>query len=122
MTETDTINKIKMPNTVNTIIKDLRQLGVKKGDILMVHSSLSSMGWVAGGPVAVIQALMGVLTKEGTLIMPTQSGDYSDPQNWSNPPVPEDWKDIIREEMPAFDPKITPTRSMGKIRPRRWGL
>ncbi len=115
MTEADVISNTKTPNTVKTIIDDLKQLGIKKGDILLVHSSLSKIGWIAGGTVAVIQALMEVLTEEGTLVMPTHSGDYSDPKNWSNPPVPEFWKDIIRNEMPAFDPKTTPTRGMGRI-------
>jgi aminoglycoside 3-N-acetyltransferase len=115
MTEEEAIKNTKKPHTVKTIVEDLKLLGIKKGDILLVHSSLSKIGWIAGGPIAVIQALMQVLTEEGTLIMPTHSGDYSDPKNWSSPPVPEFWKDIIRNEMPAFDSKITPTRGMGKI-------
>ena len=115
MGEVNTINSNELPNTVRTIVEDLKLLGVKEGDILLVHSSMSKIGWIAGGPIAVIQALMEVLTEEGALVMPTHSGDYSDPKNWSNPPVPEAWKNIIREEMPAFDPKITPTRGMGRI-------
>jgi aminoglycoside 3-N-acetyltransferase len=47
--------------------------------------------------------------------MPTFSGDNSDPSYWENPPVPESWWSIIREEMPAFHPKITPTRGMGVV-------
>ena len=115
MAEADVIKNTSTPNTVRTIFEDLKQLGIKKGDILLVHSSLSKIGWIAGGPIAVIQALMEILTEEGTIVMPTHSGDYSDPKNWSNPPVPEFWKDIIRKEMPAYDPKITPTRGMGRI-------
>jgi aminoglycoside 3-N-acetyltransferase len=70
---------------------------------------------VCGGPVAVVQALIDAVGKAGTLVMPTHSGDYSNPENWSNPPVPKEWVKTIKETMPAFDPAYTPTRKMGKI-------
>jgi aminoglycoside 3-N-acetyltransferase len=80
-----------------------------------MHSSLSAIGWTVGGPVAVIEALMQTLTSKGTLIMPTFSGDNTDPSTWENPPVPKSWWNIIRNEMPAYHPNITPTRRMGRI-------
>jgi aminoglycoside 3-N-acetyltransferase len=80
-----------------------------------MHSSLSAIGWTVGGPVSVIQALMELLTSEGTIVMPTFSGDNTDPSHWENPPVPEKWWEIIRKEMPAYHPEITPTRGMGVI-------
>ncbi|RUS46274.1 aminoglycoside N(3)-acetyltransferase [Cohnella sp. AR92] len=101
--------------TVETLARDLRRLGVKEGQALIVHSSLSRIGWVCGGPVAVVQALMEVLTPEGTLVMPTHTGDYSEPAKWMLPPVPESWWEEIRRTMPAFDPQVTPTRGMGAI-------
>ncbi|PER20498.1 aminoglycoside N(3)-acetyltransferase [Bacillus sp. AFS054943] len=105
----------QFPNTIESITKDLKALGVRKGMTIIVHSSLSSIGWISGGAVAVVEALMKVVTKEGTIIMPTQSSDLSDPKHWSRPPVPEDWWQIIRDNVPAFDPRITPTRGMGEI-------
>ncbi len=98
-----------------SLAQDLRRLGLKPGLTLIVHSSLSSLGWVCGGPVAVVQALMDVLTPAGTLVMPTQTGNNSDPANWNHPPVPQEWWQPIREETPAFDPQISPTRGMGVI-------
>nr|WP_272917463.1 AAC(3) family N-acetyltransferase [Pontibacillus yanchengensis] len=46
---------------------------------------------VNGGAVAVIQALMDVITEDGTIVMPTQSEDLMDPSKCRNPPVPKDW-------------------------------
>lgn len=101
--------------TRGTIAAELRELGVRSGETLLVHSSLSSLGWVCGGPVAVVQALLDVLAPDGTLVVPTQTGDLSDPALWSNPPVPEDWWDTIRRAMPAYDPLVTPSRGVGVL-------
>ena len=103
------------PITIDRLVGDLTRLGVRPGMTLLVHSSLSSLGWVCGGPVAVILALERVLGRDGTLVMPTHCGDLSDPKNWSNPPVPELWWQTIRNTMPAYDPELTPTREMGSI-------
>lgn len=102
--------------TVETLAADFRSLGVQEGMTLLLHSSFKSLGqWVAGGPVAVILALEEVLGAEGTLVMPSQSSDQTDPSGWSRPPVPEAWWQTIREQMPAYDPDLTPLRGMGVI-------
>ncbi|MFD2444575.1 aminoglycoside N(3)-acetyltransferase [Bacillus sp. CGMCC 1.16607] len=115
MSEINTIEKIQSPNTRSSLHADFKQLGLEDGMVVIVHSSLSAFGWVCGGPVTVVQALMDIIGAEGTIIMPTQTADNSDPAGWGNPPVPEEWWPVIREEMPAFDPNVTPTRGMGKI-------
>lgn len=61
---------------------------------LIVHSSLSSIGWVVGGPPTVVEALLDVIGDEGTLIMPAATPQCSD--------------------LPVFDPRTTPT-TMGAI-------
>lgn len=101
--------------TKTILAEHFRSIGITPGMTLLVHSSLSSLGWVCGGGVAVVQALMEVITEKGTLVMPTHSADLSDPANWMNPPVPKHWWETIRETMPAFDPAYTPTRGMGHI-------
>lgn len=113
--EVEVIEKSKKLNTVETLKEDFKKIGIKKGMTVIVHSSLSSIGWVCGGPIAVINALIDVVTSEGTIVMPAQSGDYSNPEEWCNPAVPKQWHEKIKEEMPVFDPKITPCRGMGII-------
>ncbi|CCK30942.1 SPBc2 prophage-derived aminoglycoside N(3')-acetyltransferase-like protein yokD [Streptomyces davaonensis JCM 4913] len=98
-----------------TIADGLAELGVKPGETLLVHSSLSSLGWVCGAAVAVVQGLLDALGPEGTLVVPAQSADLSDPAVWGNPPVPEEWWEPIRATMPAYDPRVTPTRGVGVI-------
>ena len=116
MAESDIIARSNSgPVTLLSIAQDLEQLGVRPGMCLLVHSSLSSLGWVCGGAPAVILALEQAVRPYGIVTMPAHSGDLSDPSGWQNPPVPEEWWDTIRHTMPPFDPDLTPTRGVGVI-------
>ena len=57
--------------TQTDIIAGLRALGLESGAMVQVHSSLSSFGYVEGGPEAVVDAFLEVLGPEGTLMVPT---------------------------------------------------
>lgn len=103
------------PGTAGGIARQLRELGLPAGATVIVHSSLSRLGWVAGGAQAVVQALLIALGPDGTLVMPAHSRQLTEPADWGNPPVPESWWEIIRQETPAFDPRVTPTYYMGAI-------
>lgn len=109
------IKETDVPRTRDRICNDLKSLGIAKGETLIVHVSLSSLGWVNGGPIALIQALMDSVTPMGTIVMPAHSGDMSEPSFWQNPPVPQPWIDEIRETMPVYDPDLTPTRGIGRV-------
>lgn len=50
--------------------RGLIHLGIETGSSVMVHSSLSSFGYVEGGALTVIQALVQQVSKEGTILMP----------------------------------------------------
>ncbi|UCE45792.1 MAG: AAC(3) family N-acetyltransferase [Methanobacteriota archaeon] len=116
MSERDAIEKTEgYPVTIRSLGEDLAALGVTKDIVLLAHSSLSSLGWVCGGPMAVVMALEEAVGEKGTLVMPTHSGDFSEPSLWRNPPVPKEWWETIRNTMPAFDANMTPTRGMGAI-------
>jgi aminoglycoside 3-N-acetyltransferase len=97
-----------------TLVDDLRRLGVRPGETLLLHSSLRAVGWVAGGAPTVVAAIRAVLGPAGTLVVPSQTADNRDPSTWDDPP-PESWWAEIREQVPGFDPVLTPSRRMGAI-------
>lgn len=68
------------------IVGQLRALGVETGGILLVHTSFRAVRPVAGGPRGLIEALRAAIGHDGTLVMPSWSGDDDRP----------------------FDPTITP--------------
>ncbi len=93
---------------------DLLAIGVKPGSTLMVHSSLSSIGWVLGGAPTVVEAMLDVIGDKGTLAMPAASPYCADPESWDGPTISDKWLDEVREHLPVFKPDTTPT-SMGAI-------
>lgn len=54
----------------------LQKLGVRRGGVLLVHSSLSKLGFVPGGAAAVISGLQDALGPDGTLLMPAHTWEW----------------------------------------------
>lgn len=48
----------------------LERVGVPRGGLVLLHSSLSSLGWVLGAEDAVVAAMLDALGPEGTLAVP----------------------------------------------------
>lgn len=103
------------PQTAATLAADLGALGVPVGGTVIAHTAMSRLGWVAGGAQGVVDGLTRAVGPDGTLVMPAQSGQLSDPAGWRNPPVSESWWPAVRAGMPAYDPAATPTRAMGAV-------
>jgi aminoglycoside 3-N-acetyltransferase len=57
------------PITQRDLERGLHQLGLRRGAVVEVHSSLSRFGSVAGGADAVVAALMAAVGPEGTIVM-----------------------------------------------------
>jgi aminoglycoside 3-N-acetyltransferase len=70
---------------------------------------------VIGGSRVIIESLLDAVGLEGTVVMPTYSGDNSDPTEWKYPAIPPDHAERVLEESPAYDPRLTPTRGVGLI-------
>ena len=56
--------------TKSNLVQGLRDLGLSQGSNILVHSSLSSFGYVEGGADTVIDALLELISEEGTIMMP----------------------------------------------------
>src|SRR6476620_10567900 len=83
-----------------SLLADLQRIGIKKGDSLLVHSSLSKIGFVEGGPKTVIEALQEAVGEEGTLLFPAFPAKGRNKTHL--------------EEHPFFDVRNTPSQ-MGSI-------
>ncbi|HSI75734.1 MAG TPA: AAC(3) family N-acetyltransferase [Lunatimonas sp.] len=75
----------------DSIKSGLENLGLKKGDKMLVHASLKSVGKLQDAAKAVTDAFLGILGNEGTLLMPALS--YSS----------------VTKENPIFDWEDTPS-------------
>jgi aminoglycoside 3-N-acetyltransferase len=104
----------RKPITERMLLRDLMSIGVERGTTLVVHSSLSAIGWVLGGAPAVVRALADAVGDAGNLPMPAATPLCGDPATWLEPKVPEGWIDEMRENMPPFDVRTPPT-TMGAI-------
>lgn len=75
--------------TFQDIVESLKLIGLRQGDRVLVHASLSSMGMVDGGAGGAIDALLAVIGGSGTLMMPryTNYRSITEPFDRRNPPA-----------------------------------
>ena len=70
------------------VADQLRELGVEPGGVLLVHTSFRAVRPVEGGPVGLIGALRDALGPDGTLVMPSWSGNDDEPFDPLATPAP----------------------------------
>jgi aminoglycoside N3'-acetyltransferase len=83
-----------------SIDEQLRQLGVRPGGVLLVHTAFSKIRPVEGGPAGLIAGLRSAMGPHGTLVMPSMSDDDEHP----------------------FDRMKTPCRGMGIVAEIFWQM
>lgn len=86
--------------TKEKLIADFKNIGIQDGDSVLVHSSLSKIGFVDGGPKTIVDALFDIVGESGTLLFPTFPAKGRNKTHL--------------EEHPYFDIKNTPSQ-MGSI-------
>jgi aminoglycoside 3-N-acetyltransferase len=107
--------------TMATLVADLGALGLTDGDVVLVHSSLSGLGWVEGGAETVVDALLAAVGEAGTVLFPTLTGTEQDGPD--HPPVIElakspCWTGTIPEagrKRPEAIRSVHPTHSVAAI-------
>ena len=86
----------------DALARDVTRLGVRPGDVVMVHASVRAVGPVAGGPDQIHLALSDALTGQGTLLMYAGCPDFVDEVGRGNLSPAEEAE--VLEKLPAFDP------------------
>jgi aminoglycoside 3-N-acetyltransferase len=88
-------------HTREQLVSDLRRLGVRAGDVVMVHASVRAIGNVAGGPDEIHLAIKDAITPDGTLVMYASCPRYFDEVGRGNL-TPEEESEIL-DKLPVFD-------------------
>lgn len=78
------------PLSRGEVVDQLRTLGVRPGGVLLVHTSFRAVRPIEGGPLGLIDALRSALGSEGTLVMPSWTGDDEAPFDPATTPAAED--------------------------------
>lgn len=101
-----------------SLAADLRALGVRPGQVLLVHASLRRIGPVRGGAAAVAAALRDAVGSRGTVAVPAETAGNSDTSRLylarTAGLTPEQVSEY-RAAMPPFDPATTPSEQMGRV-------
>lgn len=105
-------NLIETVTTKNDFKFALKKLDINSNDVCLVHTALSKFDFVPGGPEALVEALEKTLTN-GVLMMPSQVSMNCDPATWEYPPVKKDLIQVIRNNMPPYNPMTSATEGLG---------
>ncbi|MFF3301360.1 aminoglycoside 3-N-acetyltransferase [Streptomyces sp. NPDC001741] len=92
------------PVTRARLVRDLTALGLREGDVVMFHTRMSAIGYVAGGAPALVGALRETVGERGTLMV-TCGWNDAPPYDFTSWPQP--WQDAVRAEHPAYDPVVS---------------
>lgn len=87
-------------HTRASLRQDLQRLGIRAGDMVMVHAAMSKVGPLLNGPDALIGALLDVVGTDGTLMAYTDWDGAYDPLLDADGRVPPEW----RAHVPPFNP------------------
>lgn len=93
------------------LVRYLKEIGLSKGMLVYVQSSLEKYAYINGGIQTLIDAIMEVITYEGTLVCASFSESVVDPSCVQHITFQRDVYDEIRESIPCFNKKKTRSES-----------
>ena len=67
--------------TKEKLISGLQMLGITGSQILEVHTKMSAFNYVVGGAKTIVDGLLELCQNGGTILMPTQVADNSEPSD-----------------------------------------
>jgi aminoglycoside 3-N-acetyltransferase len=105
-----------MPVTRQQIVAAIRSLGVRPGDLIIVHSSFKSLGPVEGGPLTVAEALVDSVCPGGSVFVPT----FNYGNDAYDPVTAPSYDGIITEffrKLPGATRSLHPTHPIAGIGP-----
>ena len=88
----------RQPLPFDTVVGQLRALGLAPGAVVVVHAAFSKVAPVEGGPNGLIDALERAVGTSGTIVMPSMSADDDE----------------------VFDPARSPCTGMGIVAETFW--
>jgi aminoglycoside 3-N-acetyltransferase len=100
------------------IVEGLRRLGVRLGDIIQVHSSLSALGYVEEGAEGVVDALLEAVGPSGTVMVPTFNHGRAEVYDWRTTPSVNGAVTEALRRLPEAMRSVHPTHPYSAIGPR----
>ncbi|NUR62941.1 MAG: AAC(3) family N-acetyltransferase [Catenulispora sp.] len=99
-----------------TLAEQLDRLGLAPSVDSLVHASMRAVGWVDGGPAALLGALQDVLGPAATVVVPAQTTQYSTSSTTHRAMtagLDAAARRALLSALPPFDPARTPSAGMG---------
>jgi aminoglycoside 3-N-acetyltransferase len=103
---------------LDRLAADLRSLGLRPDQDLLVHCSLSEIGWVDGGPATLLQAIRDVAGRDATIVVSAQTpltSRTSEAFRSATAGLSRHETERFAAEHAVFDPETTPPYRVGQF-------
>ncbi|MGN9809446.1 aminoglycoside N(3)-acetyltransferase [Micromonospora sp. BQ11] len=106
----------RVGHRLGAVTAELRRLGLKPGDVVLVHCAMRAVGPVVGGAGTLATALRTAVGPTGTVVVPAQTPNNSVSSaayRAATAGMTDDERRAYEDQMPGFDPASTPSFGVG---------